>query len=180
VSALGGSDDNLVSAIAAGDEGAFRQICARYRTRVRQVARTITRRVDLADEVTNDTLWAVWRGAGRFRGASEVSTWIIGIARNLSFRALRSQGRFSLWEESTPVPQTHDPWAESEIREWMTLALAELPPAQRAVLEMHYRLGHTCQEVADRVNCPASTVKTRMHHGRRRLRRLLLHLGGLT
>jgi RNA polymerase sigma-70 factor (ECF subfamily) len=47
------------------------------------------------------------------------------------------------------------------------------------VLELFYRFGHSCEEIADRVNCSPNTVKTRMFHGRRKLRRLLPSLAGL-
>jgi DNA-directed RNA polymerase specialized sigma24 family protein len=67
----------------------------------------------------------------------------------------------------------HDPWSNAEVCEWLDAALALLPDEQRVALDLRYRLGHSCRQIADSLGCPVNTVKTRMFHGRRKLRRLL-------
>jgi len=63
-------------------------------------------------------------------------------------------------------------------REWVGAALIQLTEEQRTVLELFYRFGHSCEEIAEMVDCPANTVKTRMYHGRRKMQRLLPRLAG--
>jgi RNA polymerase sigma-70 factor, ECF subfamily len=173
-------DRTLIAAIAAGDEAAFREIHARYYCRVARFARRITRCSDLTAEIANDTLWAIWRCAPSFKGTSTVSTWIMGIAYHIGRKTLRNRSRRGAREEPMPdyIEETHEPWSESEACEWLGAALLQLPEEQRTALELFYRFGHSCEEIADRVNCPPNTVKTRMYYGRRKLRRLLPSLAG--
>ena len=67
---------------------------------------------------------------------------------------------------------------EAENREWLGLALAELPLEQRMVMEFSYLMGHSCEEIAQIMQCPVNTVKTRMFHAREKLRRSLPRLAG--
>jgi RNA polymerase sigma-70 factor (ECF subfamily) len=174
-------DRVLIAAIAAGDEAAFREIHARYYWRVARFTRRFTRCSELTAEITNDTLWAIWRCASRFKGASRVSTWIMGIAYHIGRRTLKTRSRRGAREEPVRdlMEETHEPWTESEVCEWVGAALVQLPEQQRTALELFYHFGHSCEEIANRVNCSPNTVKTRMYHGRRKLRRLLPSLAGL-
>ena len=76
------------------------------------------------------------------------------------------------------IDKTYEPWSETEVREWVSAALALLPKEQQTVLELSYGLGHSCKEIADGTNCPLNTVKTRMYYGRRKLKLLLPTLAG--
>jgi RNA polymerase sigma-70 factor, ECF subfamily len=174
-------DRTLIAAIAAGDEAAFREIHSRYYWRVARFTRRITRCSELIEEITNDTLWAIWRCAPRFKGASRVSTWIMGIAYRVSRMTLRARNRRWAGEEPMRdfIGETHEPWSETEVCEWVGAALVRLPEEQRTVLELFHHFGYSCEEIAHIVNCPRNTVKTRMHYGRRKLRRLLPSLAGL-
>jgi RNA polymerase sigma-70 factor (ECF subfamily) len=174
-------DRTLIAAIAGGDEAAFREIHARYYPRVARFAQRITRCSELTAEITNDTLWAIWRCAPRFKGTSRVSTWILGITYHIGRKTLQTRSRRGAREEPVRdlIEEAHEPWSESEVCEWVGAALVQLPEPQRTVLELFYHFGHSCEEIADRVNCSPNTVKTRMFHGRRKLRRLLPSLAGL-
>jgi RNA polymerase sigma factor (sigma-70 family) len=93
-------------------------------------------------------------------------------------KALRKSHRAVLNISKIEFEESHDPWLRSELREWLDAALALLPEEQRTPLERCYRWGQTCQEIADGLDCPINTVKTRMFHGRRKLRQLLPGLAG--
>jgi len=167
-------DRALICAIASGDRAAFEEIHSRYSGRIRAFALKRTRRRDLAEELTWETLTTIWLSAARFRHASKVSTWIFGIAHILSLKALRKNaGITASIATDSQVEEFHDPRSNDELCEWLDAALALLPEEQRTALELCYRQGHSCQQIADRVGCPLSTVKTRMFHGRRKLRQLL-------
>jgi RNA polymerase sigma-70 factor (ECF subfamily) len=62
------------------------------------------------------------------------------------------------------------------MQDWIDAALEKLSPEHRMVIELAYFLGLSCEEIADIVNCPVGTVKTRMFYGRERLRQLLVML----
>jgi RNA polymerase sigma-70 factor, ECF subfamily len=175
-------DRMLMERVAQGDQAAFRELHGRYHRRIARFVAAIALCNDLAEEISNETLWIVWRSAARFRGVSKVSTWILGIAHKLSLKMLRQLGR-RLPSSTTALrevsEQTHEPWSQTELSEWVAAALARLPAEQRMALELAYHLGHSCEEIAECLNCPINTVKTRMFYGRRRLKLLLPRLAGL-
>jgi RNA polymerase sigma-70 factor (ECF subfamily) len=173
-------DRTLIAAIAAGDEAAFNEIHARYYRRVARFTRRITRCSELIAEITNDTLWTIWRCAPSFKGSSRVSTWIMGIAYHIGSNTLQRRSRREAHEEPMRdfIEAAHEPWSAGDDREWVGAALVQLAEEQRTVLELFYRFGHSCEEIAEMVDCPANTVKTRMYHGRRKMLRLLPRLAG--
>jgi RNA polymerase sigma-70 factor (ECF subfamily) len=173
-------DRTLITAIAAGDEAAFNEIHARYYRRVASFTRRITRCSEQIAEITNDTFWAIWRCAPSFKGSSRVSTWIMGIAYRVGRKTLRRSGRREAHEEPMLdfIEAVHEPWSDGDDREWVGAALIHLAEEQRTVLELFYRFGHSCEEIAEMVDCPTNTVKSRMYHGRRNMHRLLPRLAG--
>jgi len=173
-------DRALIAAIAAGDEAAFNEMYARYYPRVARFTRRITRCSDLIAEITNDTLWATWRCAPSFKGSSRVSTWIMGIAYRIGKKTLRRRSKREAHEEPIMefIDAAHAPWSDGDDCEWVGAGLVQLAEEQRTVLELFYRFGHSCEEIADMVDCPTNTVKSRMFHGRRNMQRLLPRLAG--
>jgi RNA polymerase sigma-70 factor (ECF subfamily) len=167
----------LLRQVAAGDRTAFKELYLIYHRRLARFLMRMTSRHDLIEEVINDTLWTVWLKAGDFRGDSLVSTWIVGITYRRALKALRRHGtaRPMLIEEVAVAP---DVQLEAENREWLGQALAELPLEQRMVMEFSYLMGHSCEEIAQIMQCPVNTVKTRMFHAREKLRRSLPRLAG--
>lgn len=167
----------LLRQVAAGDRVAFKELYLIYHRRLARFLMRMTSRHDLIEEVINDTLWTVWLKAGDFRGDSLVSTWIVGITYRRALKALRRHGtaRPMLIEEVAVAP---DVQLEAENREWLGQALAELPLEQRMVMEFSYLMGHSCEEIAQIMQCPVNTVKTRMFHAREKLRRSLPRLAG--
>jgi RNA polymerase sigma-70 factor (ECF subfamily) len=167
----------LLRQVAAGDRAAFKELYLIYHRRLARFLMRMTSRHDLIEEVINDTLWTVWLKAGDFRGDSLVSTWIVGITYRRALKALRRHGtaRPMLVEEVAVAP---DAQLEDENRQWLGQALAELPLEQRMVMEFSYLMGHSCEEIAQIMQCPVNTVKTRMFHAREKLRRSLPRLAG--
>jgi RNA polymerase sigma-70 factor (ECF subfamily) len=174
-------DRALIAAIAAGDEAAFNEMHARYYYRVANFTRRLTRCSEQREEITNDTLWAIWRCAASFKGSSRVSTWIMGIAYRIGRKTLRRNSRREAHEEPTLdfVEAAHEPWSDGDDREWVKAGLVQLAEEQRTVLELFYQFGHSCEEIAEIVDCPTNTVKARMYLGRRKMRRLLPPLAGI-
>jgi RNA polymerase sigma-70 factor, ECF subfamily len=171
----------LIARIAEGDRKAFEELYHLYHRRLARFLTRLTKRYDVAEEVINDTFWVVWRKAHTFRGESQPSTWILGIAYRKARNAFRSASRELPGEnlEASPPPLTTDePLRAQELRDWLVQALVQLPVEQRLAVELCYELGFSCEEIAGIMNCPVNTVKTRLFHARAKLQKLLPALGG--
>ena len=136
----------------------------------------MTRRIELIDEVINDSFWVVWQGAAEFRGEARVSTWLMGIAYRQMLKALRDQGDVAQPEAAEALQPAVDPVGEHERRDWLLKGLALLPEEQRLALELAYGLGHSMEEIAAITDEPLSTIKARLFHARVKLRNLLPEL----
>jgi RNA polymerase sigma-70 factor, ECF subfamily len=166
----------LLARIAQGDRDAFRELYLRYHRRLGRFLSRVTRGREDAEEVINDTLWIVWQRAGEFRNASRVSTWIMGIAYRRALKLIRraaTHARLVSMENGDTEPVEMDVLEVADRQQLLARALATLPVEQRLVLEFTYFLDHSCEEIAEIMECPVNTVKTRMFHARRKLRLLL-------
>lgn len=180
---LAGVDQNqlelaLLARIAARDAQAMHELYHLYHRRLARFLMRMTSRYDLAEEVINDTFWVIWQHAQDFRGASQLSTWIFGIAYRRALKTLKRVRPEVAAEEAEGLEQVEEPWLQAELREWLGVALGKLPHEQRMVLELAYHVGHSCEEIAVIMECPVNTVKTRMFHARRKLKVLLTGLAG--
>jgi RNA polymerase sigma-70 factor, ECF subfamily len=174
-------ETELIARIAQGDRRAFEELYNLYHRRLARFLTRLTKRYDVAEEVINDTFWIVWRKAGDFRGDSQPSTWILGIAYRRARNAFRSSARNDAHEnlDSIPPPHTGDePMRTEELRDWLVQALSQLPVEQRLAVELCYELGYSCEEISGIMGCPVNTVKTRLFHARAKLQKLLPVLGG--
>jgi RNA polymerase sigma-70 factor, ECF subfamily len=172
----------LLARVAVGDRDAFRRLYAQYHRRLHRFLMRLTRERQITEEVINDTMMVVWQHAGDFRGASRVSTWILGIAYRRALKSLERSRNASAQDvivaaASIPDGLLLDALSHgTETHDWIDTALARLSPEHRMVIELAYFLGLSCEEIAEIVRCPVGTVKTRMFYGRERLRQLLTML----
>jgi RNA polymerase sigma-70 factor (ECF subfamily) len=165
---------DLIHRVAARDCRAFDTLYRGYHPRLRRFVERVTRRPQLVDEVVNDTMLVVWRRASSYNLRSALSTWIFGIALRCALKALKTL--------DSPVDFDADGCAEQgsvgpegllqeqEMRLCIERALGALSPEHRAVLELCYFEGRSCAEIANIMQCPVNTVKTRMYYARRQLR----------
>jgi RNA polymerase sigma-70 factor, ECF subfamily len=170
----------LIARIGDGDRRAFEELYNLYHRRMARFLTRLTRRYDLAEEVINDTFWVVWCKARTFRGDSQPSTWILGIAYRKARNAFRASARLA-WQnlpaDAAPLT-TEEPARVEELRDWLAQALVQLPLEQRLAVQLCYELGHSCEEIATIMDCPVNTVKTRLFHARAKLQKLLPQLAG--
>jgi RNA polymerase sigma-70 factor (ECF subfamily) len=170
------SDRELIRRISCADRAAFQQLYTGYYPRLARFLTRVMRRHEDLEEVINDTFLIVWQRAGDYRGASRVSTWILGIAYR---RALKFIRRSASWSRAASLALhsgeavVEDTAGVMEDRQLLDLALARLPPEQRLVLLLAYRMDYSCEEIAEIAECPVNTVKSRMFHARRKLRTIL-------
>jgi RNA polymerase sigma-70 factor (ECF subfamily) len=161
------TDRELIARVAQEDEVAFQQVYERFADRVFRYAFTLLRDTHLAEEVAQEAMVVVWKGASRFAGRSKVSTWIFGIARNKAFDLIRKEER---GKRVPDVPLVSpDPAANVLREERVVAALERLPKAQREVVFLTFYEGLQYSEIAEVLEIPVGTVKSRMFHAKRRL-----------
>lgn len=162
----------LLGAIASGDRAALAKLYTDYHPRLFKFVYRLTRSHAVTDELINDIMLAVWRGADNFRGDSKPSTWIFGIAYRQALKRL-SRKSLSITEGFDVDRLPHPDTGSFERQDWVRRGLDTLPPAQRLAMELVFYLGLSYEEVAAVTDCPVNTVKTRMFHARRKLRQQL-------
>ncbi len=163
----------LLSRIADNDGEAFETLFDIYRPRLFTFLFRLTRSHGAAEELANDVLLTLWKDAGRFRGESKVSTWIFGIAYRQALAHLRKR-KLKL----VPLVE-HDITGEAngaqlEREDWVRRGVEKLPPKQKLTVMLVYFLGLSCEETAKASGVPVNTVKTRMFHARRKMKRYLV------
>ncbi|HEY2781331.1 MAG TPA: sigma-70 family RNA polymerase sigma factor [Steroidobacteraceae bacterium] len=172
-------DSALLAAIAAGDRRALEELYLSYHRRLARFLSRFTPRYENVEEIINDTFMVVWQNAKDFRSASQVSTWIIGIAYRTALKSFRRQKNHAGTGSLEDYPeQTIDPTLDAEVHDWLKHGLSRLPIEQRLTLELAYHMGHSLEEIAAITECPVGTVKARMFHAREKLRQYLPTLSG--
>jgi RNA polymerase sigma-70 factor, ECF subfamily len=175
----GESDSELLIAIAAGSRRALEELYLGYQRRLARFLSRFTQRRENIEEIINDTFMVVWRNANDFRSASQVSSWIFGIAYRTALKSIRRQKSHSAARSFDECrEQTVDPVLETELQDWVMHGLNRLPDEQRLAMELAYHMGHSLMEIAEITGVPIGTVKARMFHARQKLRQYLPTLGG--
>jgi RNA polymerase sigma-70 factor (ECF subfamily) len=179
VSRDGARDDAaLLRRIGQGDEDAMASFYREHgRVVLAQVLLVTGERV-LAEEVVQDTMLAVWRGAGSFRGESSVRSWVVGIARRQTRDRLRGR-RLRVVDDAFLADQpSSGPGPEVTALDRAELAevkgaIRELALPHREVLGLAFGSGLSLREVAGVLEIPVGTVKSRLAAARTALSRIL-------
>jgi RNA polymerase sigma-70 factor, ECF subfamily len=169
----------LIAAIAAGDREAFSRFYDLTAPMAFGLIRRVLRDPEAAAEVLQEVFWQVWKEASRYdptRGSPEA--WLVTRAKTRAIDRLRSMRRrdrtfVAPVDESVAQrreEQAENPAVVAEDRSLVQTALAQLPEAQRRVIELAFFEGLTQSEIATRLGEPLGTVKTRARLGLDRLR----------
>jgi len=197
----GGADEAaLVRAVASGSEEALAALYDRHVDGVHAVAHRLSGDRGIAEEVVQETFLALWNRAELFDPAlASLATWLRSIARNRTVDRLRAQGRrptlVSLGGHgdpdepdqgldrmaadvvviggAVPDPSPEEAAETAAVRAVIRTALATMAEVERTVIVLAYREGLTQQEIAERLDWPLGTVKTRTRRALARLRELL-------
>ena len=164
----------LISRISGRDVAAFEKLYRIYQPRLTRFLSNLVQRPQLMEEVLDDTMMVVWETAQSFRGTSRLSTWIFSIAYRKAIKA-RARWPDPVEEEPDLGQASHDPnphqsLQHSRLRDALAAAMRSLSADHRAVVDLTYFHGLVYREIAEVMDCPFYTVKTRMFHARRRLR----------
>ncbi|HEY9461151.1 MAG TPA: sigma-70 family RNA polymerase sigma factor, partial [Paralcaligenes sp.] len=109
------SDTELAQRVAHGDHGAIEALMRRYNQRLYRVARSILRNDADAEEAVQEAFYLAYRAMSKFRGDSQLSTWLVRIVVNESNKRLRKINRLSTWLEFNEDPQDNDEAVEENM-----------------------------------------------------------------
>ncbi len=171
------ADEDLISLVEESDAQAFAVLYDRHSRTSYSLAYRMMGEKQAAEDLVQDALLKVWRGAGSYRmERGSVRTWILSIVHNRGIdqlRSLASRRRMQdKVEASAPTSQASEAFAESwrnAQREEVREALGTLPPEQLKILELAYFSGYTQVEIAELLDLPLGTVKGRMRLGLKKL-----------
>ena len=170
------------SDIAAGDEDAFNELYQRLQRPLFGFLVKLVRQREMAEELVNESLLDVWRQAGRFEGKSSVSTWIYSIAHHKAVSRLRrirehalDDGAAEKIEDTAPTPDMRA--EEGDMARLLKATMDKLSFDHREVIQLAYYQEFSVQEIAEVLDLPENTVKTRMFYARQRLKALLAAAG---
>ncbi|QDZ08765.1 sigma-70 family RNA polymerase sigma factor [Sphingomonas panacisoli] len=170
-------DLQLIARISDGDVAAFEELYRAYHPGMTRFVANLVRRPTMIAEVVNDTMMVVWEKGGSFNGASKLSTWMFAIAYRKAMRALRrlDEAVEDTQSDKRPALDLTPEEASTQSRSSMLLAdaMASLSDDHRTVVTLTYFHEMDYREIAGVMGCPVDTVKTRMFHARRHLRRIL-------
>ncbi len=176
------SDETLIGLIANGDKDAMRVLFARHNVRVFRFLVRIVGNDATAEDLLNEVFVDVWRHAGRFEARSQVSTWILAIARYKALAALRRRPLDELDDDACEAIEdpADDPEISVQKAERSALlqqCLQQLSIAHRQVVDLVYYHEQSIDEVAEVIGVPPSTVKTRAFYARKRIAELMAERG---
>jgi RNA polymerase sigma-70 factor, ECF subfamily len=172
------ADEELIALVVEGDAGAFAVLYDRHARAAYSLAYRMMGEKQAAEDLVQDALLKVWRGAGSYRTErGSVRTWILSIVHNRGIDQLRSlasrRRTQDKVEASAPASQPSEAFAEAwrnTRREQVRKALGTLPPEQLKILELAYFSGYTHAEIAGLLGLPLGTVKGRMRLGLKKIK----------
>jgi RNA polymerase sigma-70 factor (ECF subfamily) len=182
------SDEQLVALTVKGDVSAFNEIVTRWEGRLYNFVYRYIGDAEEAKDITQESFVRAYSHLDGFRGQSKFSSWLYQIALNLCRSKLRRNQAHPtvsiddreegnpLWalpdERATPAEYALEQERAVAVRE----ALAQLPEAQRTVIILKEYNGLKFREIAEILDTPESTVKSRLYHGLENLAQALGHL----
>jgi len=177
---MGRSDEELVEACRAGETSAFDVLVGRWEDRIRGAAWRVLGSEEEARDVAQEAFLKAYRGLGAFKQEARFSSWLYQIALNLCrdrLRRRRTRASVSLeeLEEAGPVlveprPGAHELALQNDLASRVRRAVAALSEEQREVVILKEYEGLTFLEIAQALDVPVSTVKTRLYRGLGQLR----------
>ncbi|PYR89705.1 MAG: RNA polymerase subunit sigma-24 [Acidobacteria bacterium] len=183
------TDEELVARSMGGDLDSFNQLVLRWERPIYALAYRVIGREEDARDVCQETFLRAFRALKGFKGQAKFSSWLYRITLNLCRDWIRRERRqpiaqapegvdlIELASEATPSESIEELVARREIGRAVARVMAELPDEQRTAIILKEYHGLTFQEIADLLDCPLSTVKTRLYQGLTVLRKQLAREG---
>lgn len=171
-------DERLARRIASGDRAALEELYARYRRPLFGFLLGIAPDASTAEEILQDTLIAVWQGAGGFEGRASFRQWLFAVARRQAFNAVRRKRLPWANPDELAAAEASGPTPEAEVLtgvavDELSARIRNLPAGQREVLVLTLVEGFSYEETAAILEVPLGTVRSRLNTARRALRHQL-------
>jgi RNA polymerase sigma-70 factor (ECF subfamily) len=182
---LSWTDEELVARAIEGDLDSFNQLVLRWERQIYALAYRTIGREEEARDIAQETFLRAFRAIRGFRGQAKFSSWLYRIALNLCRDWMRRERRAPVVhppegdpmdlvaEQPSPAEPIDDTVSRREMTQSIARAMTLLPEEQRTAIILKEYHGLTFQEIADLLECPLSTVKTRLYQGLAVLRREL-------
>ena len=182
---MASTDEELVARSMGGDLDSFNQLVLRWERPIYALAYRVIGREEDARDVAQETFLRAFRALAGFKGQAKFSSWLYRITLNLCRDWIRRERRapvsqapegvdlIELASEAEPSESIEDLVTRRELGRAVARAMAMLPEEQRTAIVLKEYHGLTFQEIADLLDCPLSTVKTRLYQGLSVLRRQL-------
>ncbi len=183
------TDEELVARSQGGDLDSFNQLVLRWERPIYALAYRVIGREEEARDVAQETFLRAFRALKGFKGQAKFSSWLYRITLNLCRDWMRRERRapvaqapdgvdiIELAGESTPSESIEALVSRHELGRAVAKAMSQLPEEQRTAIILKEYHGLTFQEIADQLDCPLSTVKTRLYQGLTVLRKQLREAG---
>jgi RNA polymerase sigma-70 factor (ECF subfamily) len=174
-----GIDEQLVERAQAGDRRAFELLVRKYQYKIIQLVGRLVGDAD-APDVAQETFIKAWRALNGFRGQSAFYTWLYRIGINTAKNHLVARGRrpsnqdidvedaeqFGHTEQMSDVDTPEAVLLSEEIKDKVTETIAKLPPDLRQAITLRELEGLSYEEIAEVMNCPIGTVRSRIFRAR--------------
>ena len=172
------SDEALLESISEGGRTAMHTLYSRHHVRVYRFILRMVRDAATAEDLTSQVFLDVWRTARQFQGRSQVSTWLLSIARFKALTSLRQRKHEDIDQEEMLeiADEAETPEAcldRSTTSAILRACVAKLSPAHREIINLVYYHEKSVEEAGQIIGIPQSTVKTRMFYARKQLADLL-------
>jgi len=182
---MASTDEELVARSMGGDLDSFNQLVLRWERPIYALAYRVIGREEDARDVAQETFLRAFRALAGFKGQAKFSSWLYRITLNLCRDWIRRERRapvaqapdgvdlIELASAAEPSESVEDLVSRRELGRAVAKAMATLPEEQRTAIVLKEYHGLTFQEIADLLDCPLSTVKTRLYQGLSVLRKQL-------
>src|ERR1700723_9905 len=174
IAAQATSDEALLESIAEGGRHAMHILYSRHNVRVYRFILRMVRDAPTAESLASQVFLDVWRTANQFQGRSQVSTWLLSIARFKALTALRQRRHEDIDQEDMIeiADEAETPEAcldRSTTNAILRACVAKLSPAHREIINLVYYHEKSVEEAGLIIGIPQSTVKTRMFYARKQI-----------
>ena len=166
------SDHRLLRQVAAGDQSAFDELYKTYSPAVFNYLLRLVNEPSVAEELLQDVFLAVWQSAGRFREQAKVKTWLLRIAHHQAVSWLRRNHAVTALDDLAELAGD-DQIEELLTQLWRVDQIRQLSVKHRAVIELTFVHELSYAEIAEIMDCPIGTVKSRMSYALRHLNAVL-------
>ncbi len=171
----------LIARAKEGDIDAFEALYEEYKTSVYRTVLAITRERQAAEEILQDAFLRAFRHIDNVHDGKPISPWLHRIAINLSYTWTKRRSRLltpleHVVDRLVAAPGNTPEYAveQNELHEVVRDAIDQLEFPHRATIVLYYLDGFSLAEIAEIMDCPVGTVKSRLYYGRQKLREALL------